>query len=570
MFRQSMPTAPPYGRPGSPISRRGARIPEGKAGTRRLTAGLAFGLSLGLALTACSSDDGGGGASSNGSGGPYSGGTLTVAVASKPLCLDPQNNNSNGNTAISRQLVSSLTDQDPATGKSRPWLAASYTVNPTATQFTFTLRQGATFSDGTPIDAAAVKANFDSVVRLGAVDAVGSSYLAGYQGTTVVDAHTARVSFGSPNAQFLQATSTAALGLLSVKSLARPATERCQGGPALAGSGPFVLKGTPQGQQIQLVRRKDYAWGSPVWKHKGAAYVDGIDYKVVPESSVRVGSLLSGQVDAVIGVDAQDEKRLTAGGPTELARAVPGVTYNLTANTGRAPLSDAAVRKALTKGVDRATIVKTLLTSHYKPATSILSSTSPSYTDLSSDLAFDPAGARALLDGDGWKAGGDGIRSKGGKRLTVSLVYPGIDTASRAVLQLVQSEFKAIGVDAELDGLPLNQLSTDQDAGKYDLLWFGLTRADPDVLRTVFATSAKNRAHLPQGNPLDTLLARQAHTLDAAQRSTLVEQAQQQIVREAYAIPVYEAIQSVAVAGKVHGAALDGSVQPEFFDTWLG
>lgn len=566
MFRPTLPAAPPHGRP---IGPRGNRIPAGKAAGRRLTAGLSLGLALGLTLTACSSDDNGAGSPGKGGGTPHSGGTLTVAVASRPLCLDPQNNNSNGNTAISRQLVSSLTDQDPATGKTRPWLAASYTVNPTATQFTFTLRQGATFSDGTPVDAAAVKANFDSIVKLGAVDAVGSSYLAGYQGTTVVDPHTARVAFGAPNAQFLQATSTAALGLLSPKSLAHPATERCQGGAALAGSGPFVLKGAPQGQRISLVRRKDYTWGSPVWKHKGAAYLDGIDYTVVPESSVRVGSLLSGQVDTVIGVDAQDEKRLAAGGPTEIARAVPGVTYNLTANTGRAPLSDAAVRKALTKGVDRATIVRTLLTSNYKPATSILSSTSPAYTDLSADLAFDPAGARALLDGAGWKAGGGGIRSKDGKRLTVSLVYPGIDTASRAVLQLVQSELKAIGVDAKLDGLPLNQLATDQDAGKYDLLWFGLTRADPDVLRTVYSTSAKDRAHLPQGGPLDTLLTAQAHTLDATQRGALVEQAQQRIVREAYAIPVYEAIQSVAVAGKVHGAALDGSAQPSFFDTWL-
>ncbi|WP_241255636.1 ABC transporter substrate-binding protein [Candidatus Protofrankia californiensis] len=531
---------------------------------RRILPGMVV---LCLGLAACSSNDGGG-ASPGGSGTARSGGTLTVAVASKPLCLDPQNNSSNGNTAISRQLVSSLTDQDPATGKIVPWLASKFEASASATEFTFTLRAGATFSDGEPVDAAAVKANFDTIVKLGAVDAVAASYLAGYQGTTVVDSHTAKVTFSRPNAQFPQATSTAALGLLSPASLARTPDDRCQG-RGLAGAGPFVLKDTVQGQEIRLTRRTDYAWGSPVWKHQGAAYLDGIDYKVVPESGVRVGSLLSSQVDAVIGIDARDEQRLASGSATELSRPVPGVTYNLTANTQRPLLADASVRKALTKGIDRATIVRTLLTDRYHPATSILTSSTPSYANLSADLAYDPSGARVLLDAGGWQAGSDGIRTKDGKRLTLSLIYPGVDTASRNVLQLVQSQLNAIGVDAQLNGLPLNQLAPDQEAGRYDLLWFGLTRADPDVLSTVFSTTTKNRAHLPAGNPLDTLLAKQSETIDAAERTALVEQAQRQIVQQAYAIPVYEQTQSVAFTGRVLGVALDGSAQPAFFDAWL-
>ncbi len=137
------------------------------------------------------------------------------------------------------------------------------------------------------------------------------------------------------------------------------------------------------------------------------------------------------------------------------------------------------------------------------------------------------------------------------------------------MLQLVQSQLNAIGVDAQLNGLPLNQLAPDQEAGRYDLLWFGLTRADPDVLSTVFSTTTKNRAHLPAGNPLDTLLAKQSETIDAAERTALVEQAQRQIVQQAYAIPVYEQTQSVAFTGRVLGVALDGSAQPAFFDAWL-
>jgi peptide/nickel transport system substrate-binding protein len=542
---------------------------------RRLAAtvpGLA--LALTLSLTACSSGSGGGGsaggsaAGSTGSGGgPASGGTLSVDIASAPLCLDPQNNNSNGNTAVSRELVDSLTDQNPSDGSIHPWLASSFSVNGNATEFTFVLRKGATFSDGAPVNAAAVKANFDSIVKLGAVDAVGSSYLTGYQNTTVVSPYTAKVTFAQPNAQFLQATSTAALGLLSPASLAVSPQDRCQG-HGLSGSGPFVLKSSG-GQEIQLGRRTGYDWGSSLWTHTGAAYLSGIDYRVVPEGSVRAGSLVSGQVDGIIGVQAQDEKTLAGSPVTKLVRSVPGVDYNLTPNTTRPILSDVNVRKAITLGINRAQIVSSLLSGSYKPATSILSSTTPYYTNLSADLAYAPATAQSLLQADGWKVGSDGIRTKNGTRLTVKLVYPGIDIPSRNVLQLVQQQLKAVGIDAELDGLPLNQLAPAQNAGDYDLLWFGLTRADPDILRTSYSTSQKNRAELPAGNPLEQVLDKQAATVDQAQRQTLVTEAQQQLVEQAYAIPVYEGVQYDAFAPSVHGAALDGSAQPQFFDTWI-
>ena len=114
-----------------------------------------------------------------------------------------------------RQVVDSLTDQDPDSGEIEPWLADRWEVSPDAKSSTFHLKDGATFSDGTPVDAAAVKGTFDSIVTtVGAAKApLAGSYLTGYQGTTVVDPLTARVDFAAPNAQFLQASSTAQLGI---------------------------------------------------------------------------------------------------------------------------------------------------------------------------------------------------------------------------------------------------------------------------------------------------------------------------------------------------------------------
>lgn len=130
-------------------------------------------------------------------------------------CVDPQQVSSNDNINIAKQTVASLTAQNPETGEIEPWLAQEWTVSEDATEFTFTLRDGATFSDGTPIDAEAVKLNFEGIVELGSVAPLGGSYLTGLDSITVVDPSTVTIKFSQPSAQFLQATSTHALGLIS-------------------------------------------------------------------------------------------------------------------------------------------------------------------------------------------------------------------------------------------------------------------------------------------------------------------------------------------------------------------
>src|SRR5690606_32571283 len=139
----------------------------------------------------------------------------------------PQQVASNNTIYTTRQLVDSLTDQDPETGKIVPWLAEKWEVSPDSTSFTFHLRTDATFSDGTPVNAEAVKANFDAIDGLGANGTLALGYVSGYAGTTVVDDHTVTIKFKQPNVQFLQATSTFTLGLLSVATTQQSAADRC-------------------------------------------------------------------------------------------------------------------------------------------------------------------------------------------------------------------------------------------------------------------------------------------------------------------------------------------------------
>ena len=145
---------------------------------------------------------------------PQYGGILKVALEGDPLCVDPQQPGNNTALNIGRQITDSLTDQDPETGNIVPWLATSWKSEDDNRRFTFVLRDGATFADGSPLDADAVKANFDGIVKMGARASLASTYLAGLDRIDTPDPRTVVIVFKQPNAQFLQATSTMSMGLL--------------------------------------------------------------------------------------------------------------------------------------------------------------------------------------------------------------------------------------------------------------------------------------------------------------------------------------------------------------------
>ncbi|MFE1849416.1 ABC transporter substrate-binding protein [Streptomyces sp. NPDC059489] len=517
-----------------------------------------------VVLTACGS---GGGDSGSGAGQPTSGGTLTFAVGSDAGCVDPQQVASNETIYSVRQIVDSLTDQDPKTGTIVPWLAKSWDVSSDATTFTFHLRSGVTFSDGSKLTAQVVKDNFDAVPKLGALGTLAEGYLSGVKSTTVVDPLTVKVTFSQPNAQFLQATSTHSLGIESSASVKRTPQQKCSDG--VIGSGPFVLKQYVQNQSITLAKRTGYAWGSSRWSKKGEAYLDKLVFKVVPEAGVRAGSLQSGQVDAISSVGKANEAALKGGQVTLQRRANPGVVFGLGLNNARPVLKDTRVRQAIVSALDRQQIADTVFPTGTQAATSVLAQTTPDYTSLASDLTSDAAKAKALLDLSGWKMGSDGIRTKDGKKLSLTVKWFPNASTNQPALELIQQQLKAVGVDVVLKQLQVTQFAPTLQSGDFDAVWGNVTRADPDILRSSFSTKLANFYHLPASS-LDTALSAQAATVDAAKRRQLVTQAQQSLVQNAYYVPVVELQTQLGVAKKVHDVNFDASSRIQLHDTWIG
>ncbi|MGO4616497.1 ABC transporter substrate-binding protein [Nocardia sp. 2YAB30] len=532
--------------------------------TDRIVA-LAGALAAATTVAACGSDS----ATSGGDAGPpRPGGTLRYGLSQAPTCSDPAQAGTNQTLYVTRQIVDSLTDQDPATGELKPWLAQNWEVTPDATVFTFHLTEGVTFSDGTPLTADSVRNTLDSIVKLGSAKSpLGASYLTNYTGTTAVDRLTARVEFSKPNAQFLQASSTTQLGILADVTTAEPAEQRCRGDNV--GSGPFTYTSYRQDASATLAKRAGYHWGSAVFAHRGEAYLDKIEFTVVPESGVRTGSLASGQLDAISDALPQDAPQIEAAGGRVLSTANPGVPFGFQTNVTRGPLRDPAVRQSLLPAIDRKQLVDTVLGPQFKSATSTLASSTPGYEDLSAQLAYDPAKARALLDQAGWVPGGDGIRAKNGERLSFSVLFSQVFAGNQAIIELVQQQLRQVGVELKLDLVSVAETTARQNTKDFDAAYYNSTRADGDILRTTFGVDGRNLNARERIPALDDVLEKQLSTADTAARNALIRTAQQHILDAGLWIPTIELSQAIGASASAQDLKFEASARLQFFDAWL-
>jgi peptide/nickel transport system substrate-binding protein len=517
------------------------------------------GVSATVALAACSTGDGD--SATSGDGDPVPGGTLKIAFWNDLQgSIDPNQVYWIESRSLNRNFADSLTDQDPDTGEIVPWLATSWTVNADASEYTFKLRDGVTFSDGTKLDAAAVKTSFDGLVALGASSLLGVVYMAGYKETTVVDDATVKVAFKGPNAQFLQASSTTTLAILAPATYRKTPEERSAG--AVIASGPFVLQSYQAAQSAKLVRRKDYKWPSKLVKNQGAAYLDAIEVSYIPEDSVRVGNLTSGDIDVAWPrepITSADQKLITSSGAKIQKRALPGISNVLVPNVSAGKiLSDARVRTALGKALDVKSYASTIYWNDYPVVSSPLDRTTPDWKDESALLGHDKNAAGALLDAAGWKLGADGYRHKGSQKLTLKLVISGNLTTGP---QLIQDQLKQVGIEIKLAVLTTAQYTALLKAGDYDLVPDYYTRADPSVLGTVFDLSVVKSApgkysqDATTAKKVSALFAAGLNTTDAAKRAAVYADLQAYMIQQGVLFPTNERVQTAGVAASINGFA---------------
>ena len=534
-------------------------------------------------LTACG---GSGGASSSQpavaspAGTPVDGGSLTYAVDQEPDCLDPHVSGLHAVDVIDRNLVDSLVAQAPD-GKIVPWLATSWKTSKDLRTYTFTLRKGVTFQDGTPFDAAAVKANLDDIAAPATKSHYAVTLLGPYAGTTVVDPTTVQVHFKQPFAPFLQAASTTSLGLLSPKSLTRSADSLCH---TVVGSGAFSFVSWSAHTSVVIKRNAAYHWAPAFSANQGPAHLSGVTYRFLPDDAVRVGTLTSGQADIVQNVPPTQAKSIKSNSAlTLLTEPEPGGTYTLFLKTVGGPLADERVRIALQRSLDVNTIVSAASAGQFARAWSQIGPTTAGYDKATEgSWPYDVALANKDLDAAGWTTkDSDGYRTKDGKRLVLDwLQLPASGQPSQVastIAQLIQAQAKTVGIQIKLDSYPVGTfLAHAYKTHDYDLFASSYGGEDPDELRLAFSSATRPVNGTPNGNvslianpQLDTWLNAGAATIDATARATDYAKVQEYVNQHAVAIPLYAPTSIDAATTKVHGLAWDIGAFPLLQAAWL-
>ncbi|MFF2493827.1 TIGR04028 family ABC transporter substrate-binding protein [Agromyces sp. NPDC058064] len=536
--------------------------------TRPIAAGIAALAAAGL-LAGCAAQGAQG--TADAAGDPVTGGTLTYLEHQPHTTLYPPQAGFYPNGGIVNNITARLTWQDPETLEIEPWVATEWSVNEDATEYTFELRDDVTFSDGTPLDAAAVAKNFD-IYGLGdeALGLTVSEAINNYAASEVVDADTVTFTFSAPAPGFLQATSTINSGLVSPETLDRKLEDWGAGSSTeIVGSGPFVVTEEEIGTSLHLEAREDYDWAPPSFEHQGRAYLDAIDLIVTPEDSVRIGSLLAGQADVIRYVQAFDEAQVADAGFEIVAAPTRGVNNSLGLRFTNPLLSDLRVRQALVHGVDAQEVVDTIFTENYPVATSQLAATAKGYTDESAALAFDPELSEELLDEAGWTPGADGIREKDGERLSLTVYEAKPQPLSKQTLELVSQQLAKIGVELEVKAADAGSYAEDiLDPLKTPLYHSMVGRADNDVIKSQYFTKNRNTL-LSDDAKLDELLLAVASEPDPAKRDEASVAVQDYLTEQAYVIPLFEEPQVYGAAPYVHGFTTEAVARPLFYDTWV-
>ncbi|QHY98790.1 Nickel-binding periplasmic protein precursor [Streptomyces sp. S4.7] len=350
-----------------------------------------------------------------------------------------------------------------AGGKLKPGLAESWTVAKDGRSVSFDLRDGVTFTDGTPFDSAAVKWNFDRWV--------GKKEFTFFRASQVIsavdtpDKDTVRLTLSEPYEPLLQELSIVRpVRLLSPKAATADGTFR-----KAVGTGAWKLESN-SATGAKLARNDDY-WGTE-------PKLERVEFKVVPDSQARLDALTNGEIDLIGGaymapITPIEAKTLSGRGDIKSHVGEPDVSIMLGFNAD-GPAGDRAVREAVRQAIDTTALTKALFQGYGKPARRVFP---PNVPDSGTDQPtyFDQAEARRTLDAAGYTLEG-GSRAKDGKRLSLKLLIPATPAQGqldpRSMAEAVAGSLKEIGIAVDISPVDAAAYYDERAEGTYDITFF--------------------------------------------------------------------------------------------------
>jgi peptide/nickel transport system substrate-binding protein len=495
---------------------------------------------------------------------PTVGGELIVGLDHEPSGMDPHADLYETIPTIVWGVYNTLIYRVPG-GSYVPGLATSWEASADGLSYTFHLRQGVKFHDGTPFNAQAVKFSLDRIVNPDTKSRWAAGLLGPYDSSEVIDDYTIKINMKDPYAPLFDSLSQAWLAIVSPTAVEKWGSDyRLH----QVGTGPFRFVEYIEKDHVTLERNPDYNWAPPHFKHQGPAYLERIVFKIIPEAGTRMGTVETGETHLVNEVPPADVTRYEADPSFEVYNVpLPGMPRGFFVNMAKEPTDDLRVRQALEYALNREEIVKTLYASVYQPAYGPMEAATNFYDkSLESMYPYDPAKAQELLEEAGWKMGSDGIRQKNGQLLKLVVLF----WEKPELFELVQAQLKKVGIDAELQQMaPLAYIQA-SDAGEHNLSTIGGRRPlDPKWMTGFFKSGEKYAWSKHTNTHLDELLKEGERTLDPEKRRQIYAEIQQIIMGEAMFLPVHSQPDIFVARNEVKGLSFDVRGDPNFYDVYL-
>lgn len=423
---------------------------------------------------------------------------LTIALQLEPPHLDPT---SAAAGAIDSVLYSNVFEgltRFMSDGSVVAGLAESWDISEDGTTYTFKLRDGVTFHDGSTMDAEDVKFTLD---RARAEDSANAqkALFAGISEVTVIDPTTVEVKLSAPDGNFLFNMAWGDAVIVAPESI-----DAIKQTPI--GTGPFKFDAWVQGDRIEISRNADY-WGD-------APALDAATFKFISDPTAAFAAMMAQDIDAFAGFPAPENLPQFEADPRfqVLVGSTEGETI-LAMNNKLPPFDNKTVREAVAHAIDRQAIIDGAMFGLGTPIGTHFAPHNPDYVDLTAKSAYDPEKAKALLAEAGFADG-----------FTTTLKLPPPSYARRGG-EIIASQLRAVGIETEITNLEWAQWLEEVFRGKD----FGLTIVSHTEPFDI-GIYARPDYYFQYDNPaFQELMTTLGATSDPAARSELLAQAQTMI-----------------------------------------
>ena len=470
----------------------------------------------------------------SGSGG--GGKKITFALSVEPKKLDSQDVTDNPSYMVNAMMYENLVTYNEKM-ELAPQLATKWEGAKDGMSWTFTLRQGVKFHDGTPFNANAVKVSFDRILNPDLKLARFSLYNAFIKSVEVVNDNTVKCNMKFPFGALPQNLAHPAGIIHSPAALEKYGKDIARNP---VGTGPYKFKEWVSGDHITVVKNPNY-WGEK-------AKVDQIVVKVAPDANSRVNMLETGEADVAYPVNASDVARLQKSDKVGVIVKPSNRVIYMGINVTQKPFDNPKVRQAMNYAVNKKAIVDKILLNLGEEQLSPLGPNNWGYV-AQKPYEYNPDKAKQLLQEAGVKPG-----------TKVTLWTPdGRYLMDRQVSEAVQADLQAVGFKVEFKKWEWTTYLTELDKlgkGNHQLFLLGWAPSTGDAdwgLRPLFQTGDSNNYALYSNKTADDLIKKGMSATNEKERLQTYADLQKFLWEDAPMIFLYSVKQTVGVSKKVTG-----------------